>query len=93
MHACDLGTLDVGELQNLLSGRPVGASQVTAVVRHAARGGTRIRAYRAILRASLEPPFFVRLRSPVSLSAAGRRRRWGSVVGNFWAERLVGPVL
>lgn len=64
----DFGSVTFQELQNLVSGRGLGASQVTAVVKQAdepSRDGT---AYVVALRAMLVPPYFVRLREaePVS---------------------------
>jgi hypothetical protein len=60
----DLGNLNFLELENLVSGRPLGASQVTAVVRKAQErpDGNK---YVVALRASLVPPYFVRLRDPM----------------------------
>jgi hypothetical protein len=53
-----------GDLCNFLTGRPVGASQVTAVVqrrgRQSASGGT----YPVSFRAKLAPPYFIRLSAP-----------------------------
>jgi hypothetical protein len=52
-------------LRNLISGKPVGASQVTAVVVSdptAEAGGTE---YPVAFRAALEYPYFIRLRDPV----------------------------
>ncbi len=81
-------TLDIGHLENLLTGRPVGASQVTAVVRRLEQGDAPIRTYRAVLRARLEAPFFLRLRSPIFLSQKDGMQGWDSVVGDIWAEKL-----
>lgn len=60
----DHGTVYFGAMRNLVSGRALGASQVTAVVRrgeHGAEGGT---CYPIALRARLASPYFVRLRDP-----------------------------
>jgi hypothetical protein len=51
-------------LRNLLSGRPLGASQVTAVVNRNGREGDG-RQYTVPFRATLVSPYFVRLRSPL----------------------------
>jgi hypothetical protein len=65
----DFGRVTFQELRNLVSGRGLGASQVTAVVKQAdeapSRDGTD---YVVALRATLVPPYFVRLREaePVS---------------------------
>jgi hypothetical protein len=61
----DLGTLDIAELENLLSGRPVGTSQVTAVVRVSGCKNAMSRAYNVVIRAKLVAPFFLRLHNPV----------------------------
>lgn len=56
------------DLCNLLTGRPLGASQVTAVVqrwaRHSALGTT----YPVSFRARLVPPYFIRLSAPCPIS-------------------------
>jgi hypothetical protein len=59
------GALDFGALRNLVSGRGVGASQVTAVVSRAPRARRTGPSYRVALRARLVEPYFVRLRDPV----------------------------
>jgi hypothetical protein len=65
--ACDdLGQLSLGALRNLLSGKPVGASQVTAVVEHMTEAPSRSR-YPVALRATLVPPYFVRLHEPAAM--------------------------
>ena len=58
--------LNFGALRNLRSGAPLGASQVTAVVRRAdaCRGGSE---YSVAFRAALVAPYFVRLRRPMPL--------------------------
>lgn len=63
----NFGQLSFAALRNLLSGKRVGASQVTAIVKnhgHQATGGLQ---YRVSLRTSLVPPFFVRLREPITM--------------------------
>lgn len=54
----------VGGLANLLTGRPVGASQVTAVVRRTTEESTGGTTYRQAFRARLAPPYFVQLEDP-----------------------------
>lgn len=67
----DLGELSFEALTNLASGAPVGASQVTAVVRRApATSATRSRRYQVALRARLVTPYVLRLVDPV---VGGRR--------------------
>jgi hypothetical protein len=57
--------LDFDALRNILSGHPVGASQVTAVVRIARPAFRHGRAYEVVFSAQLARPYFVRLLSPV----------------------------
>jgi hypothetical protein len=70
LDVADHGRLRFANLCNLLSGSPVGASQVTAVVRRTpsveASGD-----YLIALRARLVPPFFIRLRDPVAMDDLG----------------------
>lgn len=55
-------------LRNLLSGAPVGSSQVTAVViRDPGWAGPADRGYPVALRAQLVPPYLVRLRDPTPI--------------------------
>ena len=66
LELADLGRLGFPDLRNLLSGRPVGASQVTAVVRRAEEmSGRDDRDYQISMRARLVEPYFVRLSEPV----------------------------
>jgi hypothetical protein len=57
----------ISELRNLVSGRPVGASQVTAVVRREHLEPLKQTRYQVIIRAELVYPYFLRLRGPVML--------------------------
>lgn len=66
----DRGELRFGAMRNLSSGAPVGASQVTAVVRH--DDGESGRTYPVALRASLVWPFVVRLLAPVHVVNSGQ---------------------
>lgn len=61
--AAEPGTLTIGQLENLLTHRRVGASQVTAIVRcrKAATPGT---VYSVAMRARLVAPYFVELTNP-----------------------------
>lgn len=59
-------------LRNLLSGRPLGASQVTAVVsRNGGEGDGR--QYTVPFRATLVAPYFVRLKAPLPVTRAPHR--------------------
>lgn len=66
LKLADLGRLQLQSLRNLRSGKPVGASQVTAVVRDLGTEG--IGQYLVAMRAWLVPPFFLRLREPVTIA-------------------------
>lgn len=65
----EFGQLDFASLRNLISGRPLGASQVTAVVSHEPQcvGGPD---YLIALRAALIPPYFVRLDEGMTVESA-----------------------
>lgn len=82
-----VAALDIGELQNLLSSRPVGASQVTAVVSYV-RGLRSISTYPVVLRAMLEPPYFLRLRAPVPLGRSDVGEAWEAAVRGRWGKNL-----
>lgn len=60
----DHGELRFGSLRNLRSGAPIGASQVTAVVRQDQTRADCGRAYRVALRAALVRPYVLRLSEP-----------------------------
>lgn len=62
----------LGALSNLLTGKRIGASQVTAVVSHAPVQEDRSACYEVTVRAQLAFPYLVRLRNPVILNAAAR---------------------
>lgn len=82
------GSLEHDEVENLLTGRPVGASQVTAVVRRKpCANRVRKRTYRVSLRARLAPPFFLRLTVPATLAGEedlGSSTRF-SAIFSAWA--------
>jgi hypothetical protein len=63
----DLGRLDFGTLTNLLSGNPVGASQVTAVVSRSDELVAAGKEYLVALRVALCAPYFIRLHEPILL--------------------------
>jgi hypothetical protein len=75
LEMSDLGRLRFRGLRNLLSGRAIGPSQVTAVVRPVDEPLAAGLEYTVAFRTSLVPPYFVRLRGPVELSDDGRRQR------------------
>lgn len=55
----------ISEVENLRTGSPVAASQVTAVVRRVQARPGRETAYSVAFRAELVRPYFIRLRNPV----------------------------
>jgi hypothetical protein len=59
--------LRFGALRNLATGRPVGASQVTAVVEYEHGRAADSAKYDVALQAQLVSPFFIRLGNPVTL--------------------------
>lgn len=69
------GTIDAVKLINIgESGRPVGSSQVTAVVRHSSEtAALGARPYEITARATLAFPFFAELTNPRTLSSAELR--------------------
>jgi hypothetical protein len=69
----DLGRLTFHALRNVISGSPLGASQVTAVVRQVdMRDGER-GDYMIAFRAQLVAPYFIRLREPVAVDGSAER--------------------
>ena len=83
------GQLYARALRNLLSGNPVGASQVTAVVRTEPSQFGQGRPYEIALSAQLVPPYFVRLLEPVpiadptNLNSRCLGRPWRDVVDTY----------
>jgi len=73
-------------LRNLITGRPVGSSQVTAVVYKLDEEIEEIPKYNVHIRARLVYPYFVRLRDPILLSKPGQD--WGAAVRQIWEQRL-----
>jgi hypothetical protein len=62
---CDLGSVNIGDLENFPSGKQVGDSQVTAVVRQRSERRNGIdRSYPIVIRANLVAPYFLRLADP-----------------------------
>lgn len=80
--------LNMADVRNLVTGRPVGASQVTAVVQRDGPSMKDSPSYLIAVRANLVGPYFVRLREPVPLAVAGGRGGWGDIVRAAWEARL-----
>lgn len=79
-----VGSIDVAGIRNLLTDRPVGASQVTAVVQCiSARGGDG-RRYGVAMRVRLVYPYFVKLTHPVLLERTDSCRTWSERVKQEW---------
>ena len=88
-QACDEKIVP-DDLRNLITGRPVGASQVTAVVQRTQSATSATSKYSVCIRASLVYPYFVRLRDPLPLEKSGENRDWGKVVRKVWEQRMSG---
>lgn len=72
-------------LRNLRTSRPVGASQVTAIVQTGASVSPRKGlSYEVAFRAQLTPPYVVTLRTPVPLDDSGYKRCWQEIVLQTW---------
>ncbi len=84
-------TLGFNTLRNLVSGSPVGASQVTAVVARHSEACVEGRVYEVTFRAHLVCPYFIRLRQPVAVpGSADPGRDWTAVVESMWNRRVNG---
>lgn len=82
----------LSRLRNLLSGRPVGPSQVTAVVECSdCEGGPH--PYDVAIRATLVYPYLLRLQEPLLLSSTAQDVDWASTVRQVWLSRLAGEGL
>jgi len=83
-----------GSLRNLVSGRKVGASQVTAIVERILDTGQDSSQYDVSMRARLVPPFFVKLTEHVIISNefddASSVIDWPRAVERCWAKRTFG---
>jgi len=81
--------IQFGELRNILTGRPIGASQVTSVVYRDGNFAKPSRTYDVALRVRLADPFLVRLENPVPLpllvNTACREGDWAEAVRALWA--------
>jgi hypothetical protein len=75
--------VDIHCLRNLLTNRPVGASQVTAVVRNIP-SAIALETHRIAFQARLAPPFFIRLHSPRLISTSGADTNWAKSVDAIW---------
>ena len=77
-HNADRSTSEgifLGDLCNFLTGRQIGASQVTAVVQRRGQQSASGTVYPVSFRAKLVPPYFIRLSAPRPISRE-HVRRW-----------------
>ena len=79
----DSGSIAFGELRNILTGRPLGASQVTAVVGRQTDSARGLE-YEVSFRARLAPPYFIQLTKPEPIAAEGSD--WAGRVAEFWSD-------
>jgi hypothetical protein len=75
------------EVRNLLTGRPVGASQITAVVARASSETVGKTSYTVVLRARLVYPYLLELSQPMLLPSPDDEGGWSTVVGRLWEKR------
>lgn len=77
-------------LRNLLTGRPLGSSQVTAVVAHDPHTDSEVSnaVYEVAIRARLTYPYLLRLRNPVLLPSPDATSNWQSVVRQVWHTQI-----
>ncbi len=80
--------LHISSLRNLVTGRPVGASQVTAIVQQQGPLANDSAPYPVAIRVKLVAPYFIRLRGPVPLAEGGTASRWADLVRSLWERRL-----
>jgi len=85
--------IQFGKLRNILTGRPVGASQVTAVVYSIPAGSSQGMSYDVALRTLLAPPYFIILRRPVPLIPSADCPSWSEIVSQTWDRKagVAGP--
>lgn len=83
--------VNFAKLRNLLTSRPVGASQVTAVVKMSRMSASfsprKSLSYKVAFRAQLTPPYLVSLRTPVPLADSENEHCWAEIVSRTWVCR------
>jgi hypothetical protein len=80
--------IEFSQLKNLLTGRAVGASQVTAVVRVDTNARTAtVNSYEVAFRAELAAPYFIVLQAPVPLPVLRRDEEWADIVQRAWNSK------
>lgn len=83
-------TIAFSGVRNLLTGRPVGASQVTAVVTCGPSGPTSKSSYNVAIRARLVYPYLLELKQPIALLRPDDKSSWSTTVLHFWKRRRTG---
>jgi hypothetical protein len=83
-----LDKVQISDLRNLLTSRPVGASQVTAVVHlNETASCGESSSYNVAFKAQLTPPYFILLREPVPLTPSEKCHSWTEIVCQTWDNR------
>lgn len=85
-------SIDMAGLRNLLTGRPVGASQVTAVVKITSKLQSPGNCYKIGFRAQLTPPYLVRLRNPIPIPRPANETSWTTAVERTCTELGLGTI-
>jgi len=87
MPAQPVGKISFGSLRNMRTGRPIGASQVTAVVHFNELDSNGGHLYDVAIRAELAYPYFIKLMQPLvlptSANADRTKREWTSSAFQF----------
>lgn len=79
--------IQFSELRNILSGRPLGSSQVTAVVQRQSANAATGPQYDVSLKAKLVPPYLIHLSGPKPISTtAGNFCDWTNAVTELWRD-------
>jgi hypothetical protein len=83
--------ISYGDLRNILTGRPVGASQVTSIIKREPQSSQGSRVYEVAIRAQLVDPFLIRLRDPIVLDVPrgclAEKPDWAGAVRDLWERR------
>lgn len=79
-----VGSIDIAAIRNILTNRPVGASQVTAVVQCVSVRRRDSRSYGVAMRVRLVYPYFVKLTHPVPIERLEPPLMWSERVRQEW---------
>jgi len=84
--------IEFSDLRNILTGRSVGASQVTCVVEHSLSRAGASKSYPISLRARLIDPFLIRLQDPLPIQMNSgvplKDESWSEAVREIWDRRV-----